>query len=519
MKYVICYIVGVLILLLTSCYKDLGNYDYHEINEVQFAGFPTEKMFKFRGVDSIKVYPDISGTLNDKDLSQYTFKWEAVVKSGTTAEGKTHYPLDSNRVNLEYFVKLPEAEYAVYLLVKDKETNVTWRQSFDLKVTTALNEGWMILSEVNNTCRLDMISLSGGKEMIVKDVWEGTEFASWKGPKQLAIWVDMFAAAGENPVYLVAKDGAVKLDPKDLGYDELNNVEYEFAQTPSNMEPLRMAGNYVNAWRICVTDKGVFAKDDMMTGSLYGMPINRLDGESEYFGVAPAIGMTAYPYDYNPAVILYDTTNLRFVQINTNLASMRLPTAQETVFPFQTGKDFVYMTSTLHDTYGILFTILKENTGKLHLYGIKFKGGQNIEQAKDYCYPLDAPEIEKATCFAVHPILYYLFYAVDNKIYQYDLITKDTRILPISFEDEVKESLPEHDITMLKFNIFILGGDNKPEGAEMQYRLIVGSKGTEELDGIVRMLEIPTLMDKPAVVRKEYGGFGRVVDVTYRERQ
>ena len=97
--------IGMIGLLLSSCYKDLGNYDYHEINKVLFDGFPTEKQYKFKGVDSLKVYPKISGTLYD-DLDRYDFKWEAVVKQGTTAEGKTTYPLDSNTVNLEYFVQL-----------------------------------------------------------------------------------------------------------------------------------------------------------------------------------------------------------------------------------------------------------------------------------------------------------------------------------------------------------------------------------------------------------------------------
>ena len=74
---------------------------------------------------------------------------------------------------------------------------------------------------------------------------------------------------------------------------------------------------------------------------------------------------------------------------------------------------------------------------------------------------------------------------------------------------------------MLKFNTFIYGDYSKPAGStDMQYRLIVGSKSQEELSGVVRMLEIPTLMDeKPATVYKEYSGFGKVVDVTYREKQ
>ena len=101
------------------------------------------------------------------------------------------------------------------------------------------------------------------------------------------------------------------------------------------------------------------------------------------------------------------------------------------------------------------------------------------------------------------------------------MVSKKCRQLPIVLDSEERTDLPEREITMLKFNIFIYGDYSKPAGsADMQYRLIVGSKGEGELDGVVRMLDIPTLMDeKPATVYREYSGFGKVVDVTYRERQ
>ena len=161
LKYFVICLLGTL--LLPGCYKDLGNYDYDEINRVQFSNFPTEKQYAFKNVDSIKVYPKVTGTLAKENLSDYFLKWEAVVKSGSV-DGKTTFVLDSNTLNLNYFVRLPEAEYTVYLLVKDNTTQVTWRQGFDLKVTSTTNEGWLILSDVNGFSRLDMVSTSGKKK-------------------------------------------------------------------------------------------------------------------------------------------------------------------------------------------------------------------------------------------------------------------------------------------------------------------------------------------------------------------
>ena len=80
-----------------------------------------------------------------------------------------------------------------------------------------------------------------------------------------------------------------------------------------------------------------------MFGALYGMPINKIEGENDYFEVAPAIGLPADAFSINPAILFYDITNKRFVQINSNLASMRLITAPENQFAYETGKEFVYM--------------------------------------------------------------------------------------------------------------------------------------------------------------------------------
>ena len=203
---------------------------------------------------------------------------------------------------------------------------------------------------------------------------------------------------------------------------------------------------------------------------------------------------------------------------------MRMPTAEEIAFPFRTGRKFVYMTGTLHDVDGEVFTILKDDAGKFWLYGMKVSGNFMVKQIKDHYQPLEIPGIENATAFAIHPILYYLFYAVGNEIHQYDMTSRRHRVLPIDFGEEgILKQLPGEEISMLKFNIFVLSHYSKPAGSEsMQYRLIVGSEKTvssDEPGGQVRMLEIPATMENPATVYRSYSGFGKVKDVLYRERK
>lgn len=519
LKYIICFILGAW--LTVGCYKDLGNYDYQDINQVEFSGFPhtDSTVFTYRLLDTLRISPTIEGSLTGKDLSNYSLKWQAVVKSGQ-ANGMTTFDLDSNRLDLEYFVELPEADYQVYLLVKDKSSGVTWRESFHLKVTSAMYEGWLVLSEEEGYSRLDMISTSTPKEEIIRNIWANSPLREFKAPKSLKLLGGMPPTI--PPIYLLTEDNQAKLDDNDFDYDYINDLKYEFAEWENDFIPTSMAGRYDDG-RICLGKNGVYGKG---TGyrAIYGIRLNKIENEKEYFKVAPAIGMAGIYYNtYGGTFILYDETNQRFVQINSDLNKIQMPTTTENVFPFYTEKEFVYMTNTMHGSYGETYTILKDNAGKLWLYGWQVGNYNYVSQVAGHYYQMDAPEIEKATIFAIHPRDYDLYYAIDNKIYCYNINSKSCRILPIKLDDgSVVEQLDGERISLLKFNIFVLGDYSKPAGsANMQYRLIVGSEETREnktLKGRVRMLELPTTSTQDAFVYRSYEGFGKIMDVIYRER-
>lgn len=307
LKYVLLFVLGAL--LFAGCYKDLGNYDYSEINQVTFSGFPEEMQYAYRLVDTVRVSPAIEGSLEGKDLTNYSLKWQAVVKSGSV-DGTTTFDLDSNRLDLEYFVQLPEAKYTVYLLVEDKTSGVTWRQGFDLQVTSATYEGWLILSEDSEGySRLDMISTSTPEEEIIRDLWANSPLREFKGPRSLQLLGGM---SGTRPVYFLAEEAQAKLDDDDFSYDYENDLMYEFAEWRDGFVPTCMVGTYGDC-RLCVGKDGVYGKGTI-AGAIYGMRLNKLDGETDYFEVAPAIGMSGIYYNtYGGTAILYDVTNQRFV--------------------------------------------------------------------------------------------------------------------------------------------------------------------------------------------------------------
>ena len=364
-----------------------------------------------------------------------------------------------------------------------------------------------------------MISTSTPEEEIIRNLWADSPLREFKGPKSLHLLGGMSAP---RPVYFLAEEAQAKLDDDDFSYDYENDLRYEFAEWRDGFVPTCMVGTYGDC-RLCIGKDGVYGKGTII-GAIYGMRLNKLDGETDYFDVAPAIGMSGIYYNtYGGTAILYDVTNQRFVQVTSDMNKVQKPSAEEKVFSFTTGKSFVHLSNTMHGSRGETYTILKDGAGKLWLYGIEVGNYNYVAQVDGHYYQLNAPEIERATAFAVHPRDYDLYYAVDNKIYCYNINSKACRLLPIKMEGgEIVNQFSGEQITMLKFNIFVMGDYSKPAGSgEMQYRLIVGSKetiGDNALKGHVRMLELPATSSQNASVYRSYDGFGVVKDVIYRER-
>ena len=107
-----------------------------------------------------------------------------------------------------------------------------------------------------------------------------------------------------------------------------------------------------------------------------------------------------------------------------------------------------------------------------------------------------------------------MFYTYANKVYSYNLGTgalSDILVLD-----------PSETVTMIKFNLYVNMqlsdlNDQSDEFLGKQYQLIVASTTSAVDGGTVRFYHIDSMgkMTK----KEEYKGFGKVVDVTYRERR
>ena len=271
--------------VVSGCFDDKGNYDYHEINELQVTGLPGEMQMKYRNVDTLRVTPGIEATADDGSMpDRYSFKWEAVSQPKVGDIQTTSYVIGEER-DLNYFVELPDGEYDVNCLVKDTITRVTWKGSFKLKVTTQLNEGWLVLSDVNGYTRLDLISMSAKEDLVVRDLLR--DAPQLKGPKRINTVFDMYYLQwGTDPrFYLITETTTATLDVDTYEWDDGNDIRYEMLEYPQNfVASNRTAGM---GWELLISDKYVFGGTTFGQQVLFGVPINFIAGDDgNYFNVA-----------------------------------------------------------------------------------------------------------------------------------------------------------------------------------------------------------------------------------------
>lgn len=517
-------ILSVFAFLLCSCYDDEGNYDYKDINELKITSLPSGELTKFKDADTLKVEPVIEGTLSRTPEGDYEYSWTAVLQNGKGEE--TMAVEIGKEKNLNYFVELPIGKYYIYLNVLDRATRVTWRQGFDLNVSTATTSGWLVLCDQNGNARLDMISQIGDKEMMLRDLLKDYNMPNKKGPEQILLTLNY---AGNSKIMdriiLITEAGTSYLDSENLSWEESFDYKFEMGMVPSVFRPTSVAAiaSRDDSWskNILLTTTEVYCKKPQST-YCYELPRNYVNGET--FKAAPFVITSAEDYygQWQPPVLLYDVDHKQFVQLDMawNGTDCRVPAVKDPVFDMVTGKDFVYAANT-RQSDASSFVLLRDAAGKLWLHGFGSIYKNTFKQLANYYYQIDAPGIERAKLFAVHTRFYFLFYVVDNKIWQMDMVNKTCRqITPLGKQGEPIDFVGEQ-ITFIKFNPLQYGtyshkGDEDYQ--QIEYRLIVGSDKGGEYGGVVRMFNIQERLENDVTLYGGYTGFAKPVDIVYRER-
>lgn len=534
-----------IISLFVACVDDKGSYDYMELGDIRVEGIPSV-MEVLGYVENITVSPKITSSVEGEikaDNPNYTFQYRLGYKGmgslgGVDEDKGVTYPwvdvTPESGFNLDIPANYSADSYVCWFTVTDNRNDVVTSCFFDIVVSSTTSEGWLVLCNEGaaERVRLDMISrISSTRIETIHDIAAGLpeiHHATSLG------FLPQLANPGDE-VSVFSKEGCYLLDNESLESSELLEFNLnQFAMDPGETmmaEVTFPASTY--SWqvkyRFAFSESGnVYLEDASNGGSAYGFPLNTTKaGSPTEFKVAPFAGFSwvrPWSTSYAPNVLFYDIDNQRFVAFQGdvyNAAQQQMSSipdpSENKLFSYSTGRDMVYMEGTRRSN-GLVYAILEDEVGKRSIYGINMGGNGFVQEL--YIENVDAPDFERAEHFAFHSQFPLMFYAVENKVYLYNLGTKTAKELAgVQLGDS-------EIVTCLKFNLYRNSSytsltNQSEEFMNQQYRLIVASHDNSASDetkgGKVAFYSVDGVNDAVSKVA-EYTGFAHVVDVVYRER-
>ncbi|MGN1233605.1 MAG: PKD-like family lipoprotein [Candidatus Cryptobacteroides sp.] len=165
MRRINVFILMVSFLLAAGCYKDLGNYDYKDINRVEISFENPGPYYLILG-DELEVrpiYPDFV----ENNAGNYEFAWYL---DGETRPEWNTMDFKWTADKLLDFVRLS-------IEVKDKTTDVVYMNYVNVNVNGVYtnDDSWMILSDVDGKSRLSFLSVASLLDEDSPEYPEGSE--------------------------------------------------------------------------------------------------------------------------------------------------------------------------------------------------------------------------------------------------------------------------------------------------------------------------------------------------------
>ncbi len=523
--------VVAVMLTLVSCYEDKGNYTYDEIDELTIT--VPELVEAMAYAEDIEIPVSVISSLTNKEIAEDDPDYEFNCKLNYQHEedGIAYKWLDLNpgkKKNIKFFANLPAGNYSAWYSVTNVRTGVQTNAQIPVSVKSPTFEGWMVLS--NNgpakEVRLDMIFTdSKGVDMVARGV-TGDALTLHNGRKINYVPNEL---VGREAVNLLTESGSYRLEDDALTLKQSENMKmlnFVIPETPGDPVEIITIHYYAtinpNA-TLCVTSAGdAYAITSQTNGASYEYPMNTdAVGNDPTYKVAPNMATSMVRKGNSSSALFYDVTNKKFKGWSYYAPNIRLlydlndneEGQPQGLFSFNTGMELIDMVGTRFSN-GLVYSVLQDNTGHRHVYGINLSGYNKIIKESAYD-DITAENFDTAVDYEFHSQFPYMFYCKGNTVYCYGLTDKKLKD---------KLILDNETVTLLKFNLYQNMQPNKltrwsdVEFQNMQYRLIVGSNSGGENSGKVRFLDVD--INGKMTVYKEHVGLGEeIVDVTYRERR
>lgn len=503
--------LGLFIITITSCRKDLGNYNYQDINEGTITGI--ESTYSILRGQKLEINPTINFTKDDtNDTTKYTYKWFSI--DPASSEKKNF----ANGKNLNWLVSLPAISnaYTIYYIVTEKSTGITFQKKFKLSVTSTIADGWLVLNNVDGISRLDFFNYNTTTTDFVyyNDILSSFGTLKPQG-KPISLYYqsrrDVFTNVSARTVFLNTDQNTYVISTQDNtfnSYVNLSSIMGAYFTPPYHAEKIRTT---VSSGTYMFDSNGQMLNEDATVGSSYGTRLNKLSNGTP-FNISPFFA-EGYRQTGN-YMLMFDIDKKRFMEqkgANTSssvpvpVVPVTTPATPPLFDPGNVGMDLMYMDYTPAIS-GQVFAILKNSSNKVYLARMVCSTASFTEVAFDEITL--APEMVNASNFAIDPVEGYIMYLVGSKVYRYNPFLKTNKMVV---------DLGTRKISVFKYQRMVVSPSNV-RYAEYAKKLIIGSydEANSATSGKVDLYNVPSL-DGELSLYKSFSGLGKIVDIAYKE--
>lgn len=485
---------SLLLIMAAGCYKDKGDYSYHQPNAVILTDTMGGKLIKVNKGDPFSLAPAVSQTL-ETDTGNLTYQWSVYNLAGSTLQKVISREKNLNII-IDTLFQLG-ANYKLTYKVTDNKSGESVYMFYNLSIGNKFTEGWILVEDINGTTDYSMI-LPGGE--IVRNVYKLMNGASLAG-KPAGMFMSRHAVddglfPASRKMYLLTASGGAEIDYVTL--TKRTNYPALFYKAPATINPAYMnwpssvtnVGPAINNGKFYLNIAGGFPGVKKW-GEMFLSPENDNQYELSNF-VASGSSLTATSF----SVAVYDKLRKRFCVVKGTGNSLdSFHTKASTLFNLNnTGMELLYLDNSPQMQVN---AIMKDAAAKPWFCRFRMNYTTTDSSMTLMYQQMNAPGITNISAAASSVITDHIYYGVNNTVYRYE---------PASNSTKVQFTFPANEqVTLVRCPVPLAGAPSVAivtwDGAQSKlYSFLINATG-----------EINTYSDS-------YSGFGKVVDAQYKFR-